>query len=304
MEKKVSSKEVVLTSFIVDLSDVVLNIVVAFVSGSVIMLAEALEGAADLLTSGLLYIGLRQSMRRANHRHPFGFGREIYFWTLMASIVMLVLSSTLSIHYGLDRVMHPQTIHRTAISFAVLTLGLVTNGYAFYLSYRRLRQNDSTRQAWRSFLYSGLIETKATFVLDLTGSIAAAFGLVALTVYAMTGDGRFDGLGAILVGLTVAAGAIFLMREIKDLLVGRSALPETEAAIKAAAMTIKGVQSISNLRTMYIGSERLLVTLTVELDARLKAGTLETLIEDVKTQVKKDVPTVHHIHVEIETDLY
>lgn len=303
MEKKVSSKEVVLTSFIVDLSDVVLNVIVASVSGSVIMLAEALEGAADLLTSGLLYVGLRQSMRRANRRHPFGFGREIYFWTLMASIVMLVLSATLSIHYGLDRFLHPQTLHSTNISFIVLALGFTANSYAFFLSYRRLRQNDSAQQAWRSFLYSGLIETKATFVLDLTGSIAAIFSLVALTVYAMTGDGRFDGIGAILVGLTVAAGAIFLMREIKDILVGRSALPETEAAIKASALTIEGVQKISNLRTMYIGSERLLVTLTVELDARLKAGTLEALIEDVKSQVKKDVPTVHHIHVEIETDL-
>ena len=97
---KISAKKVIVVSFVVDLLDIVLSIGVAIITGSVIMLTEALEGVSDLVASGLLWIGLKRSTRREDRSHPFGYGREIYFWTLLSALIMFGVTSTVSIYLG------------------------------------------------------------------------------------------------------------------------------------------------------------------------------------------------------------
>ncbi len=300
---KISSKQVVTTSLVVDFSDLVLNITVAVLSGSVVLAAEALQGGVDLITSGLIMIGLRRSHRRSNRRYPFGYGREIYFWSLMAGTLMLTFTAGLSMYFGWQRIITPRPIDHLWLGFTVLIIALTSNGYAFYLSARRLRENHESGEVWRSFLDSNLIETKVTFVLDAMGTVAAFYGLVALTIYQLTGDPRFDGLGAVIIGITIGLFAFFLVSEVRSLIVGRSAGVEIEAAIKAAALEVEGVRQILDLRTMYIGSERLLVNMEVDMKQNLKTNVLEQRIDEIKANVQAKVPSVHHIQVELETSI-
>src|SRR5687768_2919413 len=109
-EAPVSAQKVVLTSVFVDLVDVILNIAVAIFTGSVVMLAEALQGAADLLAAGLIFIGLRRARKKADSEHQFGHGKELYFWTLISAVVMFTLTSGLSIYFGFQRFTHPEPI--------------------------------------------------------------------------------------------------------------------------------------------------------------------------------------------------
>lgn len=265
------------------------------------MVAESLQGVADLMTSSLLLLGLRRAERRANRHFRFGHGRELFFWVLMAGMAMLILTATLSVWFGIQRVLHPEPIHNIWLAYLALGIGFVTNGYAFSLSVKRLRGAHVGPNMWHRFRHSSLVETKATLVLDLLGMVAAGFGLVALTLYEVTDNSAFDGIGSITIGLATAVLAAMLISAVKDLLVGRSATSDIELMIRKAALEIDGVERVLDLRTMYLGSERLLVNLEVHMRGGLETRQLEALIDDTKRNIKRRVPIVHHIQVELET---
>ncbi len=303
MRKKteISAKQVVWTSFVIDVSDLVLNLIVAVMSGSVVILSQALQGAADLMTSFLLVVGVRQARRRSNRRHHFGYGRELYFWILMAAVSMVTITATFSCYFGILRMLHPEPISNLPYAYGVLIIGLVTNSYAFSLSYRRLNATKLGHSFWERVARSAHIETKATLILDAMGTVASVFGVLALLVYQTTGDLRFDGLGAILIGLFTAFLAIVLIIEVKDLLVGLSAAPEVENEIRQTVIRVVGVRRLLDLRTMYLGSDRILVNLEVHLEQNMRTAQIEQLMDEIKNRVKQQVPAVHHIQIELET---
>jgi cation diffusion facilitator family transporter len=301
-KKAVSAQRVVATSFIVDLSDVGLNIAAAVLSGSVVMLTEGLQGSADLLTSGLLWIGIKRARRRANKQYPFGFGRELFFWALMAGVSMFILTAGMSFYFGLQRFLNPQPLHNLGFAYFSLVIGLVTNLYAFNLSRRRL--NLPFRQPYRALhnlRQSNLIESKSTLTLDAMGSTASFLGLIALLLYGLTGNSRFDGIGAMIVGIASAVFAVLLIVEVRDMITGRSATKDIEQQISATALSVEGVKKVLDLRTMVLGAEDLLVNIELHLDPTLTTTQIENLTDQVKARIKRSVAEVRHIQVEVET---
>jgi divalent metal cation (Fe/Co/Zn/Cd) transporter len=135
------------------------------------------------------------------------------------------------------------------------------------------------------------------------GIVTAALGIVSLIVYILVDDARIDGLGAIFIASTVILLAFDLIIEIKDLLVGRSAMPEVEADIRNAAKKIEGVNKIPHLRTLYMGTDRLMIDMVIVMDPDLTTNTLEQIMDQIKIQVKHDVPSAHHILIEFETSI-
>jgi cation diffusion facilitator family transporter len=296
----ISARRVVWTSLIVDISDLMVNLAVAILSGSVVILAEALQGAADLITSILLVVGVNHARRRPTRRYRFGYGRELFFWILMAGVSMIVITATLSIYFGVQRILRPQVIHYLPLAYGALIIGLVTNLYALSISLRRLEVKLG-HFFWKRVLQSAHIETKATLILDLMGSAASMFGIASMVVYQLTGDARFDGVGAILVGAFTAILAVILILEVKSLLVGRSASPEIEDEIRDVVTSVVGVRQLLDLRTMYLGSNRLLVNVEVHLEQNLRTAQIEQLMDQIKQTLKQQVPVVHHVQVELET---
>lgn len=298
---RITSKRVILTSFIVDLIDVILNLVVAILSGSVVILTEVFEGISDLVASGFLMIGFYRSSQKEDKSHPFGYGTEIYFWSLLSALVMFGLTSSLSFYFGFQRVLDPRPISNTGIALAVLLIALVTNGYAFTLSFLRLLRRRPIRHIVRIFFRSSLVETKTTFTLDLMGTSAAFLGVISLGLYLITGDQRFDGIGAMVIGIVLAIFSFFLILGIRELLTGRSASKETEDKIKNAALKIEEVEDVLNVKTMHLGTERLLVNLYVHMKSKLGTRDLEQLIDKIEDSVKKEVPSAKYVQVELET---
>jgi cation diffusion facilitator family transporter len=301
IEQKITAKKVIITSFLVDVLDVVLNFSIAILSGSVIMVTQVLEGFSDLVASGLLLIGLKRSMLQEDKTHPFGYGREIYFWSLLSAIVMFGLTSTVSFYLGWQRFFHPQVVKDINIALGILILTFFTNGYAFFLSCRRLLRKRPLKHIFRIFYSSSLVETKTTFTLDLMGTCASLFGTIALGIYVLTGNIKYDGLGAMVIGVTLAIFALFLVSGIRDLLVGRRASEETEEKIKKAALSVEEVKQILDLKTLHLGSERLLVDLDVHMEEKLGTKELEELIEKIKEKIAKSVPSAKYIQVELQT---
>lgn len=298
---KISASRVVITSFMVDLSDIVLNVLAALLSGSIVMLTQSLQGAADLLTSGLLWLGVSRS-KRAAKRSSFGYGRELFFWILMAGVSMFVITAGLSFYLGLERFLHPQPVTDLAFAYAVLAIGIATNFYAFRLSLARLGGwRLSLRKAVSVVTNSNLIESKSTLVLDMMGTIASLLGLAALIIYGITGNYRWDGLGAMIVGAASAFFAVLLIAEVRDLIAGRSASPEIKKQISTAAQAVNGVIDVLDLRTMMLGSENLLVNIEVHFEQQLRTPEIEKITDEIKRAIKRAVPIVQHVQVEVET---
>jgi divalent metal cation (Fe/Co/Zn/Cd) transporter len=145
------------------------------------------------------------------------------------------------------------------------------------------------------------VTTKNALVLDLMGSTAATCGLVSLLLYQLLGEKRFDGLGAMIIGVTTAILAFVLIIGIKGLLVGERAAPQIEEKIKKAALSIPQVNEVVDLRTMQIGSDKLLVNIDLHLQDGLTTRELETLIDKIKKQIRQKVSSIRYVHVEIET---
>lgn len=301
LEKKITARRVIATSFVVDLLDIILSSGVAILSGSVIMVTQVLEAIADLTASGFLLIGLRRSMRKEDKTHPFGYGREIYFWTLLSALLMFGLTSTLSFYFGWKRFISPEEIHNVNLALLVLIITFFTNFYAFFLSFRRLLRRRPVKHIIQIFYRSSLVETKTTFILDLMGTSASFLGVIALGIYVLSGDLRFDGIGAMAIGISLGFASVFLLLGIRDLLIGKSASEETEKKIIDAALEIEEVKGVLDLKTLHVGPDRLLVNLEVYMKQRLSTHELEKLIDKVKESIQKEVPSVKYLQVELET---
>ncbi len=301
MKSPPSAGRVIITSFLVDFVDVTTSFIVAVVSGSVVMLAEALQGLADLAASGFLLIGLIRSRKPSDKKHPFGYGREIYFWTMLSSVLILGVTSTMSIYFGWQRLINPLPIHNIYFAFAILGLSVVTNGYALSLSTKRLLKGRSILRVIKVFVNSSLIETKTAFVLDLMGALAAIFGLLALMFYQISGNLLFDGLGAMAIGGLLAIFGVVLIMPIRELIIGQSASPEVENKIRKATLVQPEVKQVLDLKTIHIGPGRLLVNAEVNLKSNLTTKDIEGIMDRIKDSIKKEVPEVKHIQIEVET---
>jgi cation diffusion facilitator family transporter len=298
---KISLQRVVIVSFLVDVSDVAINVVIAVLTGSVTMVAQALEGVVDLVSTGFLLVGVRQSKQPADQLHPYGHGKELYFWAFLSGLATFGVTATLSFYFGLQRFIHPEPIENLGFTYLALGIAAITNGYACSLSYRRLLGNKGISQLWTTFRHSALIETKTAFVLDLMGTVASILGLIALVIYGTTGDLRFDGIGAMATGLALAFFALFILQGAKELLLGQSANFETLQEIEHAVCTFTEVLAVLDLRTIYVGADTLLVNMELHLQDNLTTDQIEQLVDQIETRVKDTVPAAAHIHIELET---
>lgn len=298
---KVSEQRVLITTFLVDLLDVALNLVVAIVTGSVVMLAEFFQGLADLTAAALLLVGYKRSRKRADKQHPFGYGKEIYFWTLISAVVMMTFTATASFYFGLMRFLEPEEIDHIWLGYATLAITLGSNLYAFSLSSGRLRKNRPITKLPQLFLNARDVTVKNALVLDLMGTSAALFGLISLLLYQFAGVKQFDGIGAMVVGVTTAVLAVVLITGLRGLLVGERAAPEIEAKIKDAAAGVRGVKEVIDLRTMQIGPDKLLVNIEVNLRDSLETDALEALTDRIKQRIRDKVSSVQFVQVELET---
>lgn len=298
---KVTTLKTLSASFVVDFIDVVTNLVVAAITGSVILLAEALQGMADLTSVTLLLIGYRRSQKKPTTMHPFGYGKELYFWSLLSTFVIMVVTATLSFIFGLEKVLHPHPVEFVGLAYVVLVIAICTNGYALTLSIQRLLEGKPISRLPHTIWNSHQVAPKTTLILDGLGTIAAAFGLIALILYGITGDPRLDGYGAMIIAVTLAIFSAALIISMRSFITGRRAPQAVERRIRKAARDVPGVLDVLDLRTMALGSNSTLINIEVHLQDDLTTDQIEQLIDRIKANIVKAVPGKAHVQVEPET---
>jgi len=297
----ISAEKVVTVSFLVDVSDVLINVFLTIISGSAIMLSQALQGGAGLLASGLLVVGANKSKRAPDKKHPFGYGREIYFWTFISALVTFTITAGMSFFLGLQRFLNPESVKNVNYVIIFLLISIFTNGYAMSLSFRRLLGKNVYTKIFEIFLHSSFITTKTAFVLDLMGTVASIIGLISITIYKLTGNQRFDGAGSMVIGVILAVLTIYILKSAKDLLVGQSASVKIENRIRTSVKDLKEVKEIIMLRTLHMGTGTLLVDIEVNLENNLTTDEIELLVDKIQHSITTDVPQAKEVRVSLET---
>lgn len=297
----ISGFRAVVVSSLVSVGDIAFSFIVAAITGSTVMFAQGLQGFADLVTTVFLLLGVKRSRRAPTTSHPFGYGRELFFWVLMASLFAFLVTGGLAALRAIREIMNGTELDNVYIALLALTFGIITNGYSLSVSARRLRQGVTDKSFWSYIRHSSLVETKMTALVDFMGTLSAVFGLIALSLFAVTGNTLFDGIGALLIAFMTMGGALIVIIDLHDLIVGRSPHPEVIETIRKTALRVKGVMDVLDLRAITVGSERILVILEVHFADELTADDIEEVTDTIKERVQAKEPQVVRIQIEAET---
>lgn len=268
-------------------------------SGSAVLFSGTLHSLADVLASSFLLIGFYSAKNGDPLRYHFGRGRETFFWALMASIFTFGVASTLSVREGWSQIVNPELITNLGVIFLVLGIDLFVNLATVYLQVQELSQKGvniitAVRRSHKTLV-------KAALLGDFMGVMANFVGFAALGIFAVTGDIFYDGLGSVVIGLSLAVFSLLLIAQIKTLLVGRATSLQVQKQITSAAESVKGVVAVRELRTMILSPDEILVNLEVNLVDDLDTDDIEVIMDRIRERVAKKVPRAKFIQVEVES---
>jgi cation diffusion facilitator family transporter len=307
MTTALKTKRVLLTSLWVDVFDLLMNTVVAALTGSVVMLVEALEGFAGLCSVGMLMVAHRRSSRRPTKLHPFGYGREISYWSTVAAFVIVAVVGVLAVRFGYQKIVtdSAEPVRHTWLAYIALVIACGTNFYSFWSSLNRLLDGQPANQVGKLFLNGPAVAPKTTAVLDAMGSTVALVGLLSLGLYGLTSLGdsgpatAFDGIGALCMGVALLLSAVALLISVRGLVMNSSAPRETERRIRDAAREVPEVRHVIGMQTTMVGSDKMLANIDVHLKDGLNTDQVERVVEKVKEATEK---TGEGLQVHVEPD--
>lgn len=262
------------------------------------LLAESIHSVADTGNQVLLLLGGRRSRQAPDRLHPFGYGRERFFWAFVVSIVLFTLGALFAIYEGVEKVMHPHVIEspQWAIGILAVSILLEVNSFRTAIHEARPAKGDSP---WFRFIRHSRSPELPVVILEDTGAlIGLVLALVAILIAVVTDNGVWDGVGSIVIGTLLGVIAIVLSIEMKSLLIGESATEADENAIRQAIERSPSVNRLISLRTEHIGPEEILVAAKVEFDQSLSMDRLAVAIDETEAAVRAVVPAARRIFLE------
>ncbi len=274
------------------------NLTVAVVTGSRAVLAEAVYTIADVVGSAVILIGLRASQRPADADHPFGYGKERFFWAFVSTLVIFALGGFLSLAAGVLQVATPGPVVNVSLGFWVVGATLATSVGGVAVAVRELRRSRATFASFMASVHQGVKTVVYQDLVSIGGAVAALAGLAAVDV---TGRSEYDGLAAVVVGVFLIVTGVVLSAENRELLVGRAIDPSTARQIYTIAAQQPSVRSIRSLQSMQLGPDQLLVALRVNFQDNLTTDQVESAIDELAPRVRSAVPSLQHLIIEPES---
>ena len=292
------STRVVIAAFFANLGIAIAKFIGFTFTRSSSMLAEAIHSTADTGNQALLLLGGRLAKRDADQEYQFGYARERYFWAFVVALVLFSLGSLFALYEGTEKIRHPHELENIGWAFAILSLGIVFEGYAFMTAVRASIPIKGDRTWWEFIRTSRVAELTVVLLEDLGALIGLVIALSAITVATVTGDPIWDGIGTVAIGLLLGVIAIVLAIEMKGLLIGESARPGVYRNIREAMLGSPDVVDVIHLRTQHFGPEQLLVGAKVAFDPGLSFAELSDAINEVERRVREVVPIARPMYIE------
>ena len=292
------SKRAVFAALLANLGIAVAKFVGFAFTRSSSMLAEAVHSVADTGNQLLLLLGDRRSQIVPDEEHPFGYGRERYFWGFVVSIVLFTLGSAFAIYEGVGKIVHPHALESTGWALAILAVAAVLEGSSFRTARRESNELRGDASWWRFIRGAKAPELPVLLLEDSGALVGLLIAFVCLLAATVTHNSVWDGAGSVLIGVLLGVIAVVLATEMKSLLIGESASRADRDAIEAAVNAAPEVRHLIHLRTEHLGPEDLLVGAKIDFDPSLTFAELAATIDAVEVRIRAVVPTARIIYLE------
>ena len=270
----------------------------AFTSSSS-MLAEAIHSVADTSNQALLLLGSRQAAKDATPDHPFGFGRERYFWSFIVALVLFTLGGLFAIYEGWHKLGEgSHEVSNVQWAIGILSLGIILEGYSFRTAAKESLPLKGRASWWEFIRHSRTPELPVVLLEDFGALMGLTLALIGISAAAITGDSRWDAYGTIAIGVLLVVIATVLVFEMKSLLIGESALASVRKNIVEAIEGTAGVNEVLHMRTQHIGPDELLVAAKVQLRPDLDAAGVAAAINRAEQRIRESVRIECMIYLE------
>ncbi len=256
------------------------------------MLSEAVHSLVDSSNEVLLLYGARRASQPPDREHPFGHGREVYFWSFVVSLMMFVAGAGVSVWEGVRHYVSAEPVQNPLVNYVVLALAGTFEAGAWWVSFREYRR----RKGERGYLQAAQETKNPSIVIvflensaDLVGIALAATGIAASS---LLDDGRWDALASIAIGLLLGAIAVFLARETKKLLIGEAARPALVESVARLARSERGVGCYNGMLTVQLAPCEVLVALSLDFEDALHASEVQGVVASLESRIRKEHPEV------------
>jgi cation diffusion facilitator family transporter len=262
------------------------------------MLSEGIHSAVDTFNGILLLVGLKLSRRPATPEHPFGHGKELYFWSLIVAVLIFGVGGGLSFYEGVQQVRHPQPMQDPLWNYVVLGVAAVFEGSSFVIALRQFLKQAGNTPFWEALHRSKDPTTYTVLAEDSAALIGLVVAAVGIALSQRLDKPVLDGAASIIIGLLLAGVAVALIWESRSLLIGEGIRPETARAIRSIALAQPKVRDVGRILSMYVGPDDVLVTMDLDFEDGTAAADAGAAIAAVERQVRERYPMIKRLFIE------
>ena len=296
-----SAKKTIYAAMAANFAIAVTKFIAASITGSSAMLSEGIHSVVDTGNELLLLWGLRLSKKPADDSHPFGYGQELYFWTLIVALFIFAIGGGMSIYEGIDHIQHPEPLGDPRWNYIVLGLAVVFEGYSWNIALQEFLASKDEDTLWKAIRAS----KDPTIFTILFEDTAALVGLFVAFVGVLSGhlfnNVYLDGVASITIGVILCGVAILLAAESKGLLIGEGAKPETVADIREITNNDPAVDRVIKVLTLHFGPQEILLNLEIEFVEDLKTEELAVVVERLENSISNRHPEIQNIFIEAKS---
>ena len=294
------STKVVLAALIGNGLIAITKFVASGITGSSAMLSEAIHSVVDTGNQGLLLYGLKRANKPADARHPFGYGKEIYFWAFIVALLIFAIGAMVSLYEGYHKLSHPEPMTDAYINYIVLGVAMVFEAFAWWIAFKEFRAYKGSLSYWRAIRDS----KDPTVFTVLFEDTAAMSGLLVAFIGVFLADQHgilvADGIASMVIGVILALTAIFLTIECKGLLIGEAAHPDIELALKVLIAKHPNVMHTNEILTIHLGPHDILVNVSLDFRNDILAKEIEDTVSQIESEIKKDFRDVKRVFIEVQ----
>ena len=300
-DAKESSTGHIIQSLLVNVAIAAVKAVAAYFTKSGSMLAEALHSFSDCGNQILLLVGVKQSRKPADEKHPFGYGRAVYFWSFMVAMMLFLGGGMFSIYEGVHKIREPEPVERVWLGVGILAISLVLEGGATLSNIKELNKRRGKKAFYQYLKDTTDSDLVVVFGENSAAVLGLAFAIAALLLASATGDGRWDGIGSAAIGVVLVGVAIFLATEVSSLLLGEAADPDIDGVARELATTFPEMEGVLNVLTMQQGPGEVLVHIKIAFLATLTVEECCRVINVFEERLRAARPEVRWVFVEPDT---
>jgi cation diffusion facilitator family transporter len=296
-----STRKVLYAAIFANTAILIAKLLAAWMTRSSAMLAEAIHSLVDTGNGGLLLLGLKLSSRPADETHPFGYGKELYFWTMIVALAVFALGGGASIYEGVTRILAPRELRHMAVTYAVLLCSAVFEGYSLYVAVREFRKLNGSVSILQGIKRSKDPASFTVLFEDSTAVLGVCIALLSTLLVNQYGWRSFDGLASIVIGILLMSVAVLLGAKTKALLIGEGVDRNTLRSIQEIAASVPGVERLGYPFTMFCGPQNALLTMTVQFKKGFSSSQIESAVDLTETLIQAKFPDLKHIFLEVDS---